>query len=346
MEGQIASVILAAGKGMRMESQVPKVIHKVCGKPMLLHLLNTLEGLQLDRNIVVTGYRENMVRDILPRDINYVHQPRQLGTGDAVKQSAQALEDFNGAVLVLCGDTPLLTRGTLLSLIEAHEQGGHDVTILSTVFRDPKGYGRIVRGAAGEVRRIVEEKDASPEERAIREINAGAYVFGKRRLFQSLAQVQPNPKKGEYYLTDVVGIINREGGTVGSWVCKNPTEVLGINNRKQLARAEKILKTRIIEQLQKAGVTVFDPGTTFVGVDVRIGYDTIIQPLSFIDGLSSLGKNCEIGPNATISSSRIGNNVQIKNSVIEHSEIESGAIIRPFTYIRENRVMQWAAVGV
>ncbi|GAW91657.1 bifunctional UDP-N-acetylglucosamine diphosphorylase/glucosamine-1-phosphate N-acetyltransferase GlmU [Calderihabitans maritimus] len=334
----VSAVVLAAGKGKRMRSRLPKVLHKVAGKYMVEHVLEALRGAGVKNIILVLGHEAELVKEKVARDVEVAYQREQLGTGHAVMQAKALLPGDGEDVLVVCGDTPLLTAQTLKELIERHQENRAAVTILTSILPDPTGYGRIVRGPDGKVIRIVEEKDATPEEREIREINTGTYCFRQEELLSALEEIRPDNAQGEYYLTDTIDILIRRGLTVEA-VQGSAEETLGINNRVQLAEAEKILRKRINCALMEAGVTILDPDSTFIDAGVEIGQDTVILPFTFIQGNTYIGSGCTIGPGVTVRDSRVGDNVSLQYSVVTESEIGDGCSVGPYAYLRPGTVL-------
>lgn len=341
----ITAVILAAGQGKRMCSAHPKVIHHVAGKPMLQHVLDTAEKAGIQKKVVVLGHGKEEILKVLP-EMEYVVQEEQMGTGHAVLQAKQAVPADCSKVLVLCGDTPLLTPESLTALMEYHSDTGAAATILTACLDDPSGYGRIVRGSSGSVEKIVEDKDAGPVEAEIKEINSGTYVFEKEDLFAALKQVTPDNSQGEYYLTDVVRLFFQEGKKVAALKARDSREVLGINDRIQLSFAEEVLRSRKNRELMLSGVTIVDPASTRVDADVVIGKDTVILPNTLIEGSTVIGCECRIGPNCRLQDCCIGNNVEVQYSVLVNSSFGSGCRIGPFAYIRpESKIGNNVKIG-
>lgn len=330
------AVILAAGKGTRMKSALYKVLHPVCGLPMVEHVRRAVAQSGVTDIVTVVGHGAEQVREILGDQLHYALQTEQLGTGHAVLQASEILADQDGQTLVICGDTPLLTAATLEQLFQAHQSSNAQATILSARTNDATGYGRIVRDRNGEVVRIVEQKDANEEDRAIQEFNTGTYVFDNRTLFQVLQQVTNNNAQGEYYLTDVIGLIKQAGGKVQAHVMLDEQEALGVNDRVALSQATSVMQQRIIETHMRNGVTFIQPLSTIVEADVIIGMDTIIEPGVVLKGDTVIGNHCLIGANSEIITSQIADHVQITQSVIEYSSVASGTTIGPFAHLRPN----------
>lgn len=342
----LAAVILAAGKGTRMKSRRPKVLHEVAGRPMLAHVMRAAEEAGVDRLIVVAGYQLEAVADAVGKRARVVRQAEQLGTGHAVLQSREALKGFEGDILVLCGDTPLLTGRTLSALAAHHREAGADATVLTAHLEEPFGYGRVVRDGAGRVQRIVEQKDGSPGELAGREINTGVYVFSHARFFEALASITPHNEQGEYYLTDIIGLYAAAGRPVSACALDDFQEVLGVNDRLQLAEAERIMRERVCRRLMAGGVTIIDPATTFIDDGVTIGTDTVVRPFTFLEGATVIGADCEIGPGTRLVDTAVGAGSRVLQSVITGSVVGREADIGPYAHIRpETRVGDRVRIG-
>ncbi len=335
----IFSIILAAGEGTRMKSKLPKVMHKICGKPLLSHVISTAKASGIDKNIVVVGKGGNIVRDNIKEDVLFVDQPIgegvPYGTGFAVIQAKDYIED-NSHVIILYGDTPLITSDTIMNIIDFHKKGNYEATVLSADFDDPTGYGRIIRDHSGNVTAIVEHKDASEQERSIKEINSGIYCFNGKSLKLALDRLDNNNAQNEYYITDAIKIINDLGLKVGGYKILDSEEIQGINSRQQLAEAEKIMRKRINNSHMNNGVTMLDPESTYIDADVTIGKDTIIYPGAIIEGKTSIGEDCIIGQNSRIVDSNIGNKVETQISTILESKVDDNAHIGPYAYLRPN----------
>ena len=328
------AIILAAGKGTRMKSKLHKVLHQVCGKTMVEHVLTQLQAADIQNIVTVVGYGADTVKDALGDQVRYALQKQQLGTGHAVMQTEDLLGELAGQTLVVSGDTPLFTAATFTHLFQYHEQRHAAVTILTSKAPDPTGYGRIVRNEIGIVERIVEQKDASVEEQAIHEINTGVYCFDNQKLFAALKRLTNDNAQGEYYLTDVIGILKEEGEIVTAYQMEDFDESMGVNDRSALAKATKIMQKRINTQLMKDGVTLVDPETAYIDTDVQIGQDTVIEGNVVIKGRTTIGADCLIGAGSRIEDSILHDDVTIMSSTLERSEVHSGADVGPNSHLR------------
>ncbi len=335
----LLTVILAAGKGTRMKSALPKVLHCVGGKPMVQHVLDAANIAGASRNIVVVGFGAQSVEAMLGVQAEFVVQAEQLGTGHAVRQAAALLEDYHGTVMVLCGDTPLLRGELLAKLFAAHCHSQAAATVLTAQLPDPAGYGRVIRDAHGLVVKIVEHKDASTAELAINEVNTGIYCFEKVALFEALAQITCANQQGEYYLTDVIAILARQNGKVGAVLAEDHQETLGINSRVQLAAAEKILRTRKLMELMDSGVTIMDPDSTFIDAEVVIAPDTVIYPFTWLEGNTIIGQCCSIGPNTRIQDTVIGNDVTMHFAYAHKCQIADEVTVGPYVHLRPHTTL-------
>jgi len=336
---QIMVLILAAGEGKRMKSKYSKVVHEACGKPIIKWVCNAAKEAGIKETTVIIGHQAEQVKECLGEEYNYVYQYQQLGTGHAVMQAENILNRRDGLVFILYGDTPLVTGETISKAINYHKTQGYVATVLTAEVKNPTGYGRIIRDSNGNVRKIVEHRDASPEELKIKEINSGMYCFSIKHLLLALKDLKNNNNQGEYYLTDTLEILINNGFKVGAYIVDDPEEILGVNDRMQLYQVSEILRRRICIKHMKEGVTIIDPSNTYIDSEVKIGIDTIIYPGVILEGNTVIGEECIIGPNSRIIDSNIGNNVQIQNSVIVSSTIGDGANIGPFAYIRPESII-------
>ena len=319
----LAIVILAAGKGTRMKSDLPKVLHPLLGRPLLGHVLETAQKLRPEKTVVVIGHQAELVRKSCDRPgLTFVIQAPQLGTGHAVRQAAKELRHFPGTILVLSGDIPLVTRETLKGLIQAHGRSRAPVTLLSTLLEEPFGYGRIVRDPEGGLLRITEEKDATAAERRIQEVNAGIYCFAADFLFNALPRLSCKNKQQEYYLTDLIGMARRAEQPVTLFLQGRSEEVLGINDRAELARTSRLLRRQINNDWMRQGVTLQDPESTYIEKDVRISPDTTIGPFTALTGRTRIGRGCRIA----------------SHCVLENARLEGGAAVGPFAHVRDGRI--------
>lgn len=311
---------------------------------MIHHILRTINGVTDSKQVVVVGFSHETVKEALA-DFNaeFALQDKRLGTGHAVLCTRSLFEDFEGDILVLVGDAPLLTRHTVENLLERHRLQDASVTILTTKMRNPRGYGRILRHQDNRVFKIVEDKDANIYERKVNEINTGTYVFNSRDLFESLKKVTPNNEQGEYYLTDVVHILVNEKKRVEAYRTKDVHETMGINDRVQFAKAERIMRDRILRRLMLSGVTIVDPASTFIDDSVEIGQDTIIHPTTHIIGRSAIGRGCEIGPLTQIADSEIGESCRINSSYLRGCNIPPEMNIGPFANLQYGEVVYASA---
>lgn len=328
------AIVLAAGQGKRMKSKLYKVLHPVCGKPMVGHVLDTVKQVNCERSIVIVGHGAEAVQSYLGEAAEYVLQEQQLGTGHAVKQAKPLLGTEEGSTIVICGDTPLVTAESLEGLTKLHESNKAAATVLIAHTDEPKGYGRVIRSEDGGVRRIVEQKDCSPEEDAVREINTGTYCFDNAKLFAALEKVTNQNVQQEYYLTDVIGILVEQGEIVLGYVTEDYAESIGVNDRRALSEAEGLMRERINTQHMLNGVTIIDPSSTYIGADVTIGADSIIYPGTLLKGSTVIGEDCEIGPQSDINDSTIGSSVTIKHSVLDQAEVGSRTTVGPYAYLR------------
>ena len=330
---KLVATVLAAGKGTRMKSRQPKVLHEVGGVPMVSHVLQTAKAAGADDAVVIVGFGGDKVAERLGSAYHYVEQAEQLGTGHALMLAQAALQDAD-TVLVICGDTPLLRAETLRELIATHTRQQAAATILTTTFAHPTGYGRIIRDAAQNVRKIVEEKDASPAEKKVTEVNTGTYCFDARKLWPQLQRITNDNAQGEYYLTDVIDLLVSAGETVTAATCADSDETLGVNSRAQLAQAEAILRQRKNEELMAQGVTLIDPARTYVDADVRVGQDTILEPGTILRRGTVVGSGCHIGPDTELDRTTVGDNSHLHRTYAHEASVGSGCEIGPYVHLR------------
>lgn len=332
-------VVLAAGQGTRMKSKLFKVMHPVMGRPMVGHVVNAAIDADASEVITITGHGAEVVRDYLGEKSQYVFQEEQLGTAHAVMQAKDLLEGKEGTTLVLSGDTPLLRAETLQQLMAFHEEEEAKATILTALADDPFGYGRVIRTEDGLVSKVVEEKDASEDEKKVREINTGTYCFDNQALFQALEKVDNDNAQGEYYLPDVLEILKNDHEKVGAFQLDNMDEALGVNNRVALAEASRIMRERINEQHMTNGVSIIDPNSTYIEIDVEIARDTVVEPNTYIKGRTTIGEDAFIGLGSVISDSQLADGVEIKQSVIEESIIGKNSDVGPNSHLRTGSVL-------
>ncbi|MFQ5574771.1 MAG: bifunctional UDP-N-acetylglucosamine diphosphorylase/glucosamine-1-phosphate N-acetyltransferase GlmU, partial [Terriglobia bacterium] len=341
---ELAVVVLAAGEGTRMKSQLPKVLHPLCGRPLVDYVLEAARKLRPGRVIAVV--RPGPDFDAYGGRADLVFQKERRGTAHAVAQAQSALKGFAGDVLVLSGDTPLLTTGTLRKLIRNHRNTGSTATLLTARLDGGRDYGRIVRGADGSVERIVEAKDSTPAERNIQEVNSGTYVFRALDLFRAVGQVGTENRQAEFYLTDCIGILKAQGRKIGGVAVDGDQEIAGINTRVDLANAERTMRTRINEGWMGKGVTLVDPNSTYIDSTVRMSADSVLHPFTFLHGRTRIGAGSTIGPMARVIDSDIGAGVTIENAVVMEARVADGASIGPFSYLRPgSRIKAGAKVG-
>jgi len=330
----LAIVVLAAGRSTRMRSRRSKLLHPLAGRPLAAYPLRLAEALEPAHLIVVLGHLAEEIQDALGPNYTYVIQEPQLGTGHALQQAQPLLEGRCDEVLVLYGDTPLLRPETIQDMLRQHRRAGGTVTLLSGVVDEPGGYGRVVRDATGRVQAVVEEAEATPAQRAIAEINSGILLFQAGWLWQHLSHIPSSPK-GEYYLTELVGTAVAGGATVLAHPAADPDEILGINNRIQLARAGAVLHRRIADRLMLCGVTILDPATTYIDDSVEVGRDTVIRPNSHLCGDTHVGEECDIGPNSLLVDTTVGRRCRVLASVLESATLEDDVGIGPFGHLRK-----------
>ncbi len=337
---------MAAGKGTRMKSETPKVLHKVCGKPVLEYVLDIPQALRSLKTFVVVGHGAQKVKEAVGSSVEFVLQDKLLGTADAVNRCASHLKNYQGTLLVLCGDTPLLVKDIIAALLKQHHRSKASASVLTAIIANPHGYGRIIR-QAGEFKAIREQKDASPQEDAIKEINVGVYCFNAKHLFAILKKVRLNPGKKEFYLTDVIELLLADGKKVGTFTTQDETAAFGVNSREDLAQAQAIIRRRIQLTHMQAGVTIVDPATTFIEADVKIGQDTVIHPMTVIHADVRIGKNCSIGPMSRIRpGSRISDGVEIGNfAEVSRTSLGRKVMQKHFSFLGDAVVAEGVNIG-
>ncbi len=333
MKSNLAVIVLAAGKGKRMKSALPKILHPILGEPQINYVIRAVSVLQPDLILVVAGKKSEELRRVLPETVKVIVQPEPLGTGDAVRSCLSELESFEGEVMVVNGDTPLITTETLTFLVRAHLEQGNEATMLTASPPDPTGYGRVVKRGE-KVVKIVEEKDASLEEKKIDEVNTGFYVFRKRALFDYLKKIKRANQAREYYLTDLIRLLVADGYKVGRVAAEDWRETINVNSRRDLIEAQKVVQERINYFWLSEGVTIVSPDLTYIGPDVKLARDVTIYPLSFLKGKTEVGEGSIIGPSVDLKDCQIGKKVVICYSWGEDAVIEDQAQVGPFARLR------------
>ena len=324
----IKSIILAAGKGTRMKSDMPKVLHTIFDKTLVGYVIDAVNNTGLaDENFVIVGHQAERVEEYINKNYDNakcVLQSPQLGTGHAVSMALPYLKDFDGEVIILCGDTPLITSETIKEFVEYHRENKSDLTVMSAIFENPTNYGRIIRNQDGSLNSIVEEKDATPEQKAVKEINAGIYCINWAKIKPAFNELTSNNAQGEYYLTDIIKWGNKKNLSVNAYTLKNNEEIFGINSKTHLAEATKMLNNKIVQKHLDNGVQIIDPATTWISPETEIGADTVIYPSCYINGKNKIGKHCKIGPFAHLRGDvvledyvKIGNFVEVKKTTIK-----------------------------
>lgn len=334
-------VILAAGQGTRMNSATPKVLHGLCGRPMIAWPIAAAQEAHAGR-VVVVGGPDRALAEHLPAGVELAVQAQPRGTGDAVLAAAEYI-DRQADVLVLSGDVPLITARLVAELVEAQRTNGAAATLTTMVPADPRGYGRVVRGADGSVERVAETKspgDASPQELAIREVNAGAYAFAGTSLLEALEELRPDNAQGEYYLPDVLRLLRSRRLHVAAHAVDDPRELIGVNDRVELAAARSLAQTRIHERLMRAGVTIVDPASTLIDAEVRVGADSVVEPSCFLRGRTVVGEGATVGPLSTLIDVRLGDGVRVVHSYLQQCEVQDGATVGPFAYLRPGALLR------
>ena len=330
----VAVIVIAAGLGTRMKSALPKVLHQVAGRPLLAYVLDAAQAVRPERLIVVTAPSQDAVAAALPRGVERAVQERQLGTGDAVRAGLAQLGDFSGDVVVLNGDHPLTTGEFVAGLLAAHRREQPSATVATVTLDDPAHYGRIVRDEDGTLKGIVEYRDATAEQRRLREVNVGAYVFDSQALRALLPRLTAQNAQGEYYLTDVIRLSLEEGARVASFAAADVGVAMGVNSRLELAQVNAVMRARLLERLMLAGVTIADPTSAYVDWGVEVGQDTIIHPQCHLLGGTHVGTGCEIGPGTYLRDTLVYDGARVVSSHLVQCEVGPGANVGPFTYLR------------
>ncbi len=343
---KLAAIVMAAGKGTRMKSDLAKVLHPILGRPLVFYVLDALNTVQAEPKVIVVGHAADSVRETCGSDYHYELQSEQHGTGHAVQMAMPGLTGFDGDVLILSGDMPLVTSRVLQQIIAEHRNKGNDLTMLTADSAAHRDFGRIVREDNGQVARIVEAKDCTPEEYALTEVNLGAYCAKSTFLRELLPLLTNNNAQGEFYLTDLIGLGKKHGKRIGALITDDIECTLGVNSRADLAKATASIKARILRELMLSGVTVLDPLNTWVEPSVSVGKDTVLWPGTMLQGDTSIGCGCQIGPNTQITDCTIGDGCQAAHSVLWQAKVESGVKIGPFAYLRPGtHIMDNAKVG-
>ena len=330
------AVILAAGKGTRMQSKLYKVLHKVCDRTMVELVLDSLSDLEMQEVITVVGHGAERVKEVLGDRTKFVLQAEQLGTAHAVKVAKDELKDKEGTTIVMYGDTPLIRPETINSMLDHHENTNAKATVLTAIADDPFAYGRIIRDVNGKLVKIVEEKDATEQEKKIKEINSGIYCFDNKLLFEMLEKVKNDNNQGEYYLPDVLALIREQKEIIETYLCNDFDETFGVNDRVALAYAESVMRNRINTKHMLAGVTLVDPTNTYIAPNAIIGRDTTIYPNVTIKSNTVIGEDCQIKPNSYLENTKIGNGVKVLSSTISDSKIGDFTSVGPYAHIRNN----------
>ncbi len=340
------AVILAAGKGTRMKSDTPKVLHLLCGKPMVQYVIDAAKSAGIEDIVCVVGYGAGKVRGVI-QGAGAAVQEKALGSGDALGSAAAKLKGFTGDVVVLCGDAPLVSPGTIKNLVRAHKDEGNFCTVLTTFMSDPTGYGRVMRNDEGGIVKIIEETEASVYDKAVEEVNVGVYCFTCPDVFSLLRQLGNKNKKGEYFLTDILELARKKKLALGSAATDDPAEAIGVNSRVQLAAASKVLYARTARRLMEEGVTILDPETTFIESGVKIGSDTTVHPNTVISNGVSIGRGGSVGPFARIRSGcAIGRGVEIGNFVeLVRTSVGDGSKVKHLTYLGDAVVGKNVNIG-
>lgn len=330
-----------------MKSDIPKILHPICGRPCLSYVLDLVEGLKIKRVIAVLGHKSEEVKKLLRPEIKVVMQKKLLGTADAVKQALAALKNFKGTILILYADNPLLKKETIKRLLKHHIENEQDATLLTAKMDKPEGFGRVLRDRYNSICRIVEEKDADDFQKDIKEINSGIICFNKTKLADALKYVKPNNRKKEYYLTDVIGVLYKKGYLVDAVKISDIEEALGINSRQDLAGANEIMQRRINIELMRRGVTIIDPSSTFIGYGARIGKDTMIYPFTVIESDVKIGRRCLIGPFAHLRQGCVIEDGVVMGNFLEvvRSTLGRNTLAKHFSYLGDSRIGKRVNIG-
>ena len=347
----LKSIILAAGKGTRMKSETPKVLHEIFNKSLLGYVIDAVNNTGLaDENIVIVGHQAEKVEEYVKANYSNsktVLQSPQLGTGHAVSMALPLLENYDGEIIILCGDTPLITTETIKEFVEYHRNKGADLTVMSAIFDNPTNYGRIIRNSDGSLNSIVEEKDATPEQKGVKEVNAGIYCLNWKKIKPAFGELKTNNAQGEYYLTDIIKWASGKGLKTLAYTLKNNEEIYGINSKANLAEAYRYLNSRIVKKHMDNGVTIVDPATTWISPETEIQPDTIIYPSCYIEGKNTIGKNCKIGPYAHLRGDVVlEDNVKIGNFVeVKKTTIKSNTNACHLTYLGDSEIGSGVNIG-
>lgn len=339
MTSELHALILAAGKGTRMKSELPKVVHPILGRPMVSYVIDAVKDIGCSKTILVTGYKSDVVKGALKNLYNeplyYAEQTEQLGTGHAVQCYAKTVKDSDRPqnLLVVCGDTPLISIDTLKQMVEMHNTQKPAITMMTLMITEPGKYGRILRDKNGNVTAIREAKDCTEEELKVKEINLGVYLFDSDFLFENVFKLEPNNKQKEYYITDLIEMAAKQGKKVITCIEKDETSTLGINSRQHLALVSDILSKQILERLMESGVTITSPSQTLIGPKVEIGSDTTIEPGCVILGNTKIGKNCTIGPSVKLNNALISDENKLEFCIVENTTINKDTKVAPFTSV-------------
>lgn len=346
---ETAAIILAAGVSSRMNTRLPKVLHEVCGRPMLSFVLDTCRAVGVDKIYVVVGYGAEQIQQRFEdaENIVWVSQAEQRGTADAVLCCKEHLADFDGQTLILCGDGPLIQARTLQTLLDEHSKEHSAVTLATAVLEEPAGYGRIIRDSHGNIQGIIEDSECTGEQLAIKEVNPSYYLFNNKILFESAEKVKPDNVKGEYYLTDVLAMIIAEGHKAVAVTAVRPEDAMGVNDRKQLSEAGRIMQQRIQSRLMDSGVTIVDPPNTWIDVRAEIGQDTVIEPFTYIHGEVQIGRSCRIGPFAYLRGGTVMEDDVVLGvfTEIKNSRLAEGVRARHHSYIGDSAVGRNVNIG-